>query len=65
MADISVLVNRTETFDITIQGLAADRTIDLQFWAQHEDLIDVDPSTLVLEKNDQVYKVAVTGLHPG
>lgn len=64
-ADISVLVNRTEVVDISVKGLAANENVDLQLWVQHDDLIKVDPTTLTLDKNDQVYTFAVTGLHPG
>lgn len=64
-ADLSLLVNETSTLDVSIQGLAIDREIQLQFWVQHDDLVLVNPSTLSLDKNDQTYKVSVTGLQPG
>lgn len=64
-ADLSLLINETSTLDVSIQGLAAGREIELQFWTQHDDLILVNPSTLSLDKNDQMYQVSVTGLQPG
>lgn len=62
---MSVLINETDTVDISIQGLPQDENIELKFWVQHEDLIKVDPTSLTLETNGEVYKVSITGLHPG
>lgn len=64
-ADLSLLLNETSFLDIKVQGLAENENIQLKFWVQHDDLISVDPTTLPLVENDRVYKVSVTGLHPG
>lgn len=64
-ADLSVLLNKTETLEVSIRGLPVDTDIPLTFYVQHDDLIEVAPATVTLASNDEVYKVVVRGLHPG
>lgn len=63
--DITLLLDETEPLEVSIKGLEANELISLQFFAQHEELIKIEPRVLSLNKNDEVYKVEFTGLHPG
>ena len=64
-ADISLLIDETETVDVRVSGLSSGEKINLQFFAQHTELIRVEPTSLILDKNDATYKVNITGLSPG
>lgn len=64
-SDISLLLNETAALDVAIQGLPTGQSISLHFYVQHDDLIKVDPLIVTLDSDDKVYKVDVTGLHPG